>query len=177
MAVKFMWNPEMTFEEWEDILLEYLYMNYGEGYNELWEYIQMQTEAGDQCGTCFVNNFDRPGDMYSYEYLAENYEYMRGLLLTAYDKALTDDQRGRIETLIVCCDFMGLSSVHTDWYLNGENVELYKTRYTWMYNYITDHNMRVFSSDVYSKPATIDFEINPMIQFYEYGSRRTGIYP
>ncbi|MBQ3528247.1 MAG: DUF4838 domain-containing protein [Clostridia bacterium] len=177
MAVKFMWDPEMTFEEWEDILLEYLYMNYGEGYNELWEYIQMQTEAGDQCGTCFVNNFDRPGDMYSYEYLAENYEYMRGLLLTAYDKALTEDQEDRIETLIVCCDFMGLSSVHTDWYLNGENVELYKTRYTWMYNYITDHNMRVFSSDVYSKPATIDFEINPMIQFYEYGSRRTGIYP
>ena len=179
MAVKFMWEPDMTYEEWVDILLEYLYMNYGEGYNELWEYILMQTEAGDQCGTCFVNNFDRPGDMYSYEYLAENYEYMRGLLLTAYDKALTDDQRGRIETLIVCCDFMGLSSVHTDWYLEGtdETKQLYKERYTWMYEYIDDHNMRVFSSDVYSMPETIDFEINPMIQFYEHGSRRTGIYP
>ena len=177
MAVKFMWKPDMTFEEWEDLLLEYLYMNYGNGYEELWEYIRMQTEAGDQCGTCFINNFDRPGDMYSYEYIAENYEYMRGLLVTAYDKAITDDQRGRIETLIVCCDFLGLSSLHTDWYVEGNNAELYKSRYTWMYNYIDNHNMRIFSSDVYSFPETIDFETNPMIQFYEHGSRRNGVYP
>ena len=151
-------------------------MYYGDGYEYIYEYIMMQNESGDLV-PCFINNFDRPGDMMSYEYLAENYEYMRGLLLFAYDKALTDDQRDRIETLIVCCDFMGLSSVHTDWYLNGENVELYKTRYTWMYNYIKDHEMVIAGHTEYVLPAECTFDENPMIQFYEFGSRRIGIYP
>ena len=137
----------------------------------------MQTEAGDQCGTCFINNFDRPGDMYSYEYLAENYDYMRSLLTTAYEKAKTDDQRNRIQTLLVCCDFMGLSSVYEDWYTNGNNVELYCSRYDWMYNYIKNNDIVIFSSDLYLLPATIDYTVNPMTQFYKEGSRRPGVTP
>ncbi len=177
IAVKFMWDTDMTEEECHDVIMEYLYMNYGDGGEELYKYIEMQTEAGDLCGTCFINNFDRPGDMYSYEYLAEHYEEMRDLLEVALTKAKNSDQRGRIETLIVCCDFMGLSSVHTDWYVNGKNRELYEERYTWMYNYIKDHNMRVFSDATYALPSSIDFEENPMIQIYGSGSRRDGIYP
>ncbi len=177
MAVKFMWDPDMTYDEWLAIMKEYLYINYGEGYEELYQYILMQTEAGDQCGTCFINNFDRPGDMYSYDYLAENYEEMRALLVTAYEKAETSDQKKRVQTLLVCCDFMGLSSVHTSWYLDGENKSLYMERYDWMYNYVKNNNMRVFSSEIYQLPSKIDYEINPMVQFYEHGSRRLGIYP
>ena len=176
-SVKYMWDMDMTYDEWLGIVKEYLYINYGDGYEELFTYIEMQTEAGDQCGTCFINNFDRPGDMYSYEYLAEHYDEMRGLLETAYAKAGTSAQRKRIETLLVCCDFMGLSSVHTDWFTEGNNVELYKERYDWMYNYIKNNNMRIFSSSVYVLPDSIDYTVNPMIQIYEDGSRRIGIYP
>ncbi len=176
-SVKYMWDMDMTYDEWIEIVKEYLYINYGDGYEELFTYIEMQTEAGDQCGTCFINNYDRPGDMYSYEYLAENYDEMRALLETAYAKAGTSAQRKRIETLLVCCDFMGLSSVHTDWYTNGNNVELYKERYDWMYNYIKNNGMRVFSSNIYTLPESIDYTVNPMIQIYEEGSRRPGIYP
>ncbi len=179
VSTKVMWDPDMTYEEFTDILKEFLYIYYGEGYNELYEYILMQTEAGDQCGTCFINNFDRPGDMYSYDYLAEHYEEMRGLLLTALDKAKNDKQRGRIETLLVCCDFMGLSSVYDDMYTNGDSTSraLYEERYTWMYEYIRDHDMDIFSSDIYVLPSTCDFSVNPMTQYYEEGSRRPGIYP
>ena len=177
VSVKFMWDPDMTYDEWLGILKEYLYMNYGDGYEELYQYILMQTEAGDQCGTCFINNFDRPGDMYSYEYLAEHYNEMRDLLVTAYSKAKTDDQRKRIQNLLVCCDFMGLSSVHTSWYLEGNNVELYKQRYDWMHSYIVNNGLRVFSSNIYQWPSTVNYEENPMIQLYEDGSRRPMIYP
>lgn len=177
VSIKLMSDPDMTYEEYTALVKEYLYMNYGDGYEELYEYIMMQTEAGDESKTCFINNFDRPGDMYSYEYLAENYEYMRDLLETAYAKADRAEQKSKIETLLVCCDFMGLSSVHTDWYINGNNKELYCERYDWMYNYISDHNMDIFSSNTYLLPPSIDYEINPMIQFYEDGSRRAGIYP
>jgi len=177
VSVKLMWEPDMTYEEWTDVLLEYLYINYGEGYRELYEYILMQTEAGDRCGTCFINNYDRPGDMYSYEYLGENYEYMRGLLESAYAKAGSDAQRKRIETLIMSCDFMGLSSLHTEWYLNGENRELYVERYDGLYNFIKNNDIVIFSESIYQLPSSIDYETNPMVQFYEDGSRRPGVHP
>ncbi len=179
LAVKLMWEPHMTYDEFVGHAKEYLYMWYGDGYEELWEYILMQTEAGDQCGTCFINNFDRPGDMYSYEYMGENYEYMRGLLVSAYEKTKNNAQENRVNTLIVSCDFMGLSSLHTDWYLNGdtESRQLYMERYLWMHTYIKNHNLRIFRDNTYLFPETVDYETNPMIQFYEHGSRRLGIYP
>ena len=178
ITVRLMWDPDMTYEEYVETCKEYLYINYGEGYEELWEYIEMQTEAGDQCGTCFINNFDRPGDMYSYEYIAENYEYMRALLVTAYEKAERSAHKSKIETLIMSCDFLGLSSVHTDWYVNENNVELYKERYANMYNYIVSNGIVTFSeSGVYPVPESVDYETNPMTQFYNEGSRRPGIYP
>ena len=176
-AVKYMWDMDMTFEEYCDVIKEYLYMNYGDGYEAIYKYIEMQTEAGDQCGTCFINNFDRPGDMYSYEYLAENYDEMRGLLETALEGAKTDVQRSRIETLIACCDFLGLASVHNEWYLEGARVEDYKARFDWMFDYITEHNMQVFSSDIYKFPEQKDYETNIMKQLYDEGSRRPGVDP
>ncbi len=177
VTVQLMWDPSITYEEYCELIKEYLYMYYGDGYEELYSYIEMLTEAGDQSGTCFVNNFDRPGDMYSYEYLGKNYEEMRGLLEAAYAKAENDTQRERIEKIMVCCDFMALSSVYEDWYTNGNNVELYCERYDWMYNSIKRLNMRVFSSDLYSLPTSIDYTINPMTQIYEQGSRRPGVKP
>jgi len=179
LAVKMMWEPDMSYERFVSYAKEYLYMWYGDGYEELWEYIEMQTEAGDQCGTCFINNFDRPGDMYSYEYMGENYEYMRELLESAYDKAKNHTQKTRIETLLVSCDFMGLSSLHTEWYLEGteETKQLYMDRYLWMHNYIKNHNMSIFRDSIYIFPTEVNYEINPMIQFYEHGSRRVNVYP
>lgn len=177
VSAEMLWNPDMSYEEFVAIAKEFLYIYYGDGYEELWEYILMQTEAGDRCGTCFINNFDRPGDMYSYEYLGENYEYMRDLLESAYEKVNTDDQKEHMEQLLVCCDFMGLSSVHTDWYTNGENVDLYCERYNWMYNYIKDNEMEIFSSELFLLPPSCVYDVNPMTQFYNYGSRRDGVYP
>lgn len=178
VSARLMWDTDMTYDEFVEVCKEYLYMSYGDGYEEIWEYIEMQTEAGDQCGTCFINNFDRPGDMYSYEYLAENYEYMRALLVTAYEKAERSAHKSKIETLIMSCDFMGLSSVHTDWYVNKNNVELYKERYANMYNYIVNNNIVTFSeSGVYPVPESLDYETNPMTQFYVNGSRRPNVYP
>ncbi len=177
MVTRLMWDTDMTYDEWNAIMKEYLYIYYGDGYEYIFEYINMQTEAGDQCGTCFVNNFDRPGDMYSYEYLAENYGEMRGLLESALALAQNDEQIRRVENLLICCDFMALSSLHTDWYVNGNNTELYKERYSWMLDKMHEYDMIAFSSSLYSVPAECDFEENPMIQFYGSGSRRPDIYP
>ena len=174
LAARVIGDPDMTEEEFIAHMKEYLYLHYGNGYNELYEYILMQNEAGDGAG-CFVNGYDRPRQMYDYVYIDEHYEEMRALLVTALEKANTDMQRERIETLIVCCDFLGLTCVHHRYYTNGDadSREVYMERYDFMYCYIRDNNIPVFPSDQYGLPAEISYTEDPMFQFY--GAERAGV--
>ena len=56
----------------------------------------MQNEAGDRAG-CFMNNYDRPRQMYDFAYIDEHYEEMRTLLTEARNKAKTKKRE-----LILC---------------------------------------------------------------------------
>ena len=138
LAMRLNWDPEMTEEEFIGHMKEYLYMYYGDGYEELYQYIMMQDEAGNGAG-CFINNWDRPRQMYDYKYLDDHYEEMRALIVSAQGKAKTDEQRKRLDTLLACCDFLGLTCVHHRYYKNPESEELrqiYMERYDAMYEYI-----------------------------------------
>ena len=178
ISAKLMWEPDMTYDEFVAYIKEYLYMYYGDGYEQLWQYILMQTEAGDR-RPCFINNYDRPGDQMDYAYLAEHYEEMHGLLQTAYELAGTDWQRTHVKYLMLSCEFMGLSSVYDDWYVNGDadSRALYTERYTWFYNFVKESGVVIASNGSYKVPATLDLSVNPMIQFYEFGSNRPGVTP
>ncbi len=169
LAMKMMWEPKMTFEQYCDYMKEYLYMYYGDGYEQIFKYIQMQDECAKQCGTCFISNFDRPGDMYSPSYMRANYEEMRKLLVEALELADKPEYKERLETLLYLFDFLGLSYVYHDWYTNGtdETRALYEQRYTDMWNYIRAGNFDVFGSEnVYYFPSTINFDICPIVQVY-----------
>ena len=169
------WDPEMTEEEFYDHMMEYLYLQYGEGNKELFDFIMMQNEAGDRAG-CFINNYDRPRQMYDFEYIDEHYEEMRALLVTALEKVRTDEQRDRLETMIACFDFLGLSCVHYRYYKGNDEAlrQTYMERYDAMYNYIKDHDMEIFSADEpYSIPERPSYTEDPMYQFY--GNERPGI--
>ena len=186
MSVKMDWEPHMTYEQYIEYMKEFLYMYYGPGYEKVYEFIEMENTAGDECGTCFVSNFDRPGDMYSYAYIDEHYEYMRQLLSDAIDmcesldRVKRDMYVRRLEILRICFDFLGLSSSYDRMYTNGDEASraLYEERYTYMYNGIIEYNIQVFlDPNQYDLPDTIDFTVNPMVQIYGFGSRREGVTP
>ena len=186
MSVKMDWEPHMTYEQYIEYMKEFLYMYYGPGYEKVYEFIEMENTAGDECGTCFVSNFDRPGDMYSYAYIDEHYEYMRQLLSDAIDmcesldRVKRDMYVRRLEILRICFDFLGLSSSYDRMYVNGDEASraLYEERYTYMYNGIIEYNIQVFlDPNQYDLPDTIDFTVNPMTQIYGFGSRREGVTP
>ena len=186
MSTKMDWEPDMSYEQYIAYLKEFLYMYYGPGYEKVYEFIVMENTAGDECGTCFVSNYDRPGDMYSYEYIDEHYEYMRQLLSDAIDMCESLDRVKRdmfvrrLEILRICFDFLGLSSSYDRMYTNGDEASraLYEERYTYMYNGIIEYNIQVFlDPNQYDLPDTIDFTVNPMTQIYGFGSRREGVTP
>ncbi len=169
LAMKMLWEPTMSFDKYCDHLKEYLYMYYGDGYEQIFKYIQMQDECAKQCGTCFISNFDRPGDMYSPSYMRAHYDEMRTLLAKALELAEKPEHIERVSTLLYLFDFLGLSYVYHDWYTNGteETRALYEQRYTDMWNYISAGDFDMFDAEnVYYFPEEINFDICPILQVY-----------
>ncbi len=169
LASRFMCDPDMTMDEYIGYMKEFLYIWYGDGYEYIYEFILLQNEAGDAAG-CFINNHDRPWDLYSIYYYREHYEEMRALLIKALEASEREECKIRIETLIAGCEFMGLSAVHTAWYTEGteESRALYEERYTALMNFIYENGIKV--SRFYEAPTEIVFDVNPVVQFYETGS-------
>lgn len=176
LLTQLMWNSDMTMDEYIVLIKEFLYMEYGAGWQEMYDFLMMYEEAGDKTENCFLNNFDRVGDMFSYYYLRDNYETMRNLLLTAEEKAETAEKKAKIRRMVYGFDYLGLSAVHLSWYTEGdsEHRALYEERYTEMFNYIHANKIRVTTHEEqgYSFPSTIDFTVDPMTQVERVPSRR-----
>ena len=165
----------MSFEEYCDAVKEHMMVYYGPGYELIYELAVMYETAGDESGICFVNNVDYPGDMFDYEYFRDNYEYMRQLILDAIEMTSNEDQRERIEWLLVGCDVLGLTAKHKDWYVNGteETKKLYVDRFTEMYNYVMDNNMRISLHEDYNPDEhPFDPTTTPLKLFYGGGTWR-----
>ena len=161
----------MSEAEFHEAIKEYLMMYYGAGYEYIYEFLVWMDEAGNEA-PCFINNFDRPGDMFGYEYVRQNYEAGREPLIKALEMASNATERDRIERLLICCDFLGLSACYKDYYVNGteESIAVYTQRYTDMYNMIKSKGIRIYSNDGYTLPDEVEIDVSPMESFYEAGS-------
>lgn len=126
---KMMWDPFMSEEEFNNIINEYLYIWYGDGWENIREYLELENASSDELG-CFRNNFDRPWNIYNEEYFKNNYEYLRSLVEKAKEGA-DDNQKRRLDILLVHVDFFGLSATYESDYLNGTQTskEKYAERY------------------------------------------------
>ncbi len=159
----------MSYDEFVDCIKEYLYLFYGEGYEYIYEYVVMQDEAGN-LNPCYVNNLDYPGDMFNYEYIGENYEYMRELVLKALAVA-EGDEIYRIERLLVNCDFLGLSATFNAVMRDGTDEgakAVFVERYEAMDSYIRSHGLNIGIYDI--NTITLDTSKSPMILYYQGGT-------
>lgn len=146
LAAKMMWDPFMSEEEFNSHLNEFLMLYYGDGWEYIREYLEMSNYSSDILG-CWTNNFDRPFNMYSKEYYAENYHTMRQLFDNAQAATNDAEQKFRIMLCRLHCDFLGLSATYESDYVNGTGSvkELYITRYKEFYNNVVNYNIKVSS--------------------------------
>lgn len=184
LATKFMWSMEenedgsvsyMSYDEFLKEIEEYLMIHYGAGWEKVYEYLEMIHEASDTnyvgvqiedkpvlddngeptyAVSCYVNNCDYMGDMFSYAYLNEHYEYMRQLILDAWAlsgaTATSNDKNvkqmnQRYEFLFMNIEVMGLSAVRKAWYMSetatAEQKQTYMERYDYMFNFLCTETM------------------------------------
>ncbi len=67
---------------------------------------------------------------------------------------------------------IGLSA-NKEWYYGEEGEEykaMYEENYTWLYNFISETDMTIWSGDMYEVPAELDLSVSPLTAFYEIAS-------
>lgn len=159
-------NPLMSREEYMDNVCIYLKNTYGDGWEYMLEYLDMQDEASTYVG-CFVNNYEMPFDTYGRSYMAENYEKMEQLFDSAYAMAKTDAERQAIRKTSVHMYFLCLSATYESHYVNGTENERSDWEYDYkykFYRYAKETGVSV-GSGVF--PATNDITASPMSMWYQ----------
>ncbi len=159
----------MSYDEFIEEIKEYLQIHYGNGWEYVYEYICMQDEAAnlnvvgcqdssanpiyDENGqhkyavSCYISDIDLMGDMFSYEYMNENYEYMRELILKGMALVPEEDKQmqQRYEFLLMNVEMIGLSAVRKSWYLaedaTDEHKATYMERYDWLFSFLRYENL------------------------------------
>jgi hypothetical protein len=170
IAACVMWDTDMTEDEVTDVILEYLYFNYGDGYEDIYRIIELINEASDAAG-CWTNNHDRPWDMHDPDTIASYADELFALVEAAREKAGSASQLKSVNDMAMHVYFLTLCATYEDVYVNGdaEAKAQYTERYEWLYNYIKSNDYDIFSSDVYTLPSTCNLDSNPMTQFYGTG--------
>ena len=137
---KMLWDPFMTEEEYEGHMDEFLQIYYGAGWRYIKQYIFMSNYASDING-CWTNNHDSLFDVYNEEYFRDNYNEMAELFVTARDLAETNEQKFRIDSAAVSCNFLGLAATYDRDYANGdaESRAKYEERYEWLWHFYDDN--------------------------------------
>ena len=140
LMTKIMWNPEMSEEEYVNLMDEFLQIYYGEGWQNLKQYLEEVEIASDGIG-CWTNNYDYPWDEYDEVYFRDNYDRFYDLFKAAYNAAETAAQKYRIEQCSLHMNFLGLSATYNKDYVNGDSASKakYEERYRDLWTYYHDH--------------------------------------
>lgn len=177
LAAQMEWNPTMSYEEFTAHLKEYLHMYYGEGYEDMYEYLLKWEAAGDAAG-CWQCAYDRAFNMFDETYLAVHYEEMRALLESARNASVNAGgsyasvYEYRIECQLLSCDLLGLQALYNTWFASATAAKrnLYETRVRWCYNFIREHKLSIFDIDgVFNMPGSPSFAMGPLAEIYNVG--------
>lgn len=144
-----MWNPDMSWEEYEALGHEYCNFNYGAAGEKLWEYFMFMEEASDRSG-CWCCLGDSPNYVYNYAFIAENRDYLVNLLESAIGLAANDTERDKIEKISMQMYFILLNASYDEMYTNGteETRAEYAVLYTRMYERFVKFKNTVQFSDM-----------------------------
>lgn len=165
LLARCIWNPDMSEEEYNAYIEEFMYWYYGEGWQELVEYRKMCGEATEAYGKCWVNNGDISFDCISEEYYAENNDKIFELIDSALSKECTEAQYTNLVHLAAGAYWLCLCATYTDKYTNGtaEERALYEERYTRLYNWMIDYNIVDLDGKTagFDRNKELDFNVDP----------------
>ncbi|MBR4881989.1 MAG: hypothetical protein IKU19_08640, partial [Clostridia bacterium] len=166
MAQRLMWNCDISRDEFMDMMKEYLFLAYGDGYEAVFEYISLMEKAGDRrdCWCGFYSGIMNKLDL---SYIKENIELLMDLRNTAVRFARTSEQEILCDRLFASVYYYELVVFHNDMWKNGN--EATKAEYMEKLEYFLENYSSLpigeygLGSPCYPpKIEDIDMELNPL---------------
>ncbi|MBQ7827032.1 MAG: DUF4838 domain-containing protein [Clostridia bacterium] len=166
MAQRMMWNADITEEEYHEVLKEYLWLAYGDGYEFVYDYITIMEEAADRKG-CFCGFHSAFMAKLDMSYLKSNMDLLLELRENAIKYARNSEQEMLCDRLFASVLYYELAVFHNDMWVNGDDTS--KSEYKEKLEYFLT-NYRSFPIGEYSlgtpsyPPALseVDFDQNPL---------------
>ncbi len=167
MQQRVMWDADMTFDEYCDIIKEYLYLVYGDGYDAVYEYLVLLEEAGDHrdhwCGfwSAITERLD-------FTYIKNNADTIERCYSFARDNANSAWQEHLVDTLFASAYYLICCATHTSMWKNGTDADraIYKERLDKCINLCRENKAPLYIVDStntwYYPPTDADPDVNPL---------------
>ena len=121
MLQRMMWDADMSYEEYTDYLKEFLYFNYGDGYESVYDYLLLMDRIADGDNDCWAGIFSPP--MHKLDFgklkdqsnlILELYENARRLARNTYEEEMVD-------AIFMFARYHIAIATHTDMWVNGND--------------------------------------------------------
>ncbi len=139
-----MWDKDITYEQYCDMVKEYMLYYYGEGWENIYRYAEMMEESAHLQG-CFMNDYDYPLTMYNAQYQIDHFDEQMALFDAALEAAGSDWQKENIIRLSAHVKFLYYAAAYESVYVNGnaEQREEYEEGYRAWYDLVNEYNIRI----------------------------------
>ena len=178
MGQRMMWNADITEEEYHEMLKEFLYLAYGDGYMSVYEYIRLIEEAADNKG-CFCGFQNSTPEKLDFNFLKKNMDYIMELRENAIRYARNSLQEELCNKLFKSALYYRLVVSHNDMWKKGD--EASRAEYKAMVDdFLTNHRDLPLSEDgldftTYTPTVdTVDYDDNPLAWIRDDRSKWDG---
>ena len=174
MSQRLLWNCDISKDEFMDMMKEYLFLAYGDGYEAVFEYIAIMEKAGDlkDCWCGFYSGIMNKLDL---SYIKNNIKLLKELRDTAVRYARTTEQEVLCDRLFASVYYYELVVFHNDMWKNGDEVA--KAEYIEMLeHFLANYSSLPIGEHGLGSPSypprmeDIDMNLNPL----EWVPDRTG---
>jgi len=123
MFQRMMWDADMSYEEFCDILKEFLFFTYGDGYESVFDYLKIMDEAGNYGGECWAGIIDQPQRRMSFTHIKNNAEVILQLYEDALRYATDSYQEMMVREIFKYAHYHIAIATHTDKWINGSEAD------------------------------------------------------
>ena len=166
LGQRLMWDADVTEEEYHEMLKEFLYLAYGDGYEYVYEYIKIMEQAADM-KECFCGFHSALMNKLNLSYLKDNMNLLHQLRDNAVRLARTAEQETLCDRLFASIYYYELIVNHTDMWINGDDAS--KAEYKDMVEYFIENYSALpigeygLGTPSYAPALSeIDFDQNPI---------------
>lgn len=166
---KICWQLPESYEAFLEMIREWLWLNYGDGADLLYDYLLKYEEIGKNAD-CYTTYYKRTSPLVYVRQseMLTHFPYFCDLFDEARRLANTSVEEERIEHMEAGMLFLGVSHAYDDWYVNGtaEEKEFITEKYKRLHELCTKYNLRIFDNSGFA-PEELDLEENPIMWYLE----------